>query len=385
MNTNKSKKKNAPTKKIIRSITVKSRVPSRNNAIKQIYNRDYYGTNLLPMTNIIQYIDANFNDYMSMKDQKTSLDLPAASFEDFFIVDEVLKRKENVADIDIQIIKQPNANLNKLLAYSLYYSEYKNWFKSKKMDISSLKNQSGKDLSRIDILLNNVKYNSVAENTNNTKTDKFNVELMNILSKFVVIDFDLINKIDIAICQNIINFITDLITLLISIKIAPEKLLITKAEKNVSINLTKSQQNIVYNFKTKFYITKDGGIYDPEFTCGDMELTFIIDLKKNTYKFSKFKCKYNADTCYQGDNSVSIQSNVSNQDNVTNEDNVANEENQGSSFLKYAIPAGLGVGIIATPYLLGALGGKNKKLKAKKLKTKRRKRKNKTRKKYFYR
>ena len=378
MNTNKSKKNIAPTKKIIRSITVKSRVPSRNNAIKQIYNRDYYGTNLLPMTNIIQYIDANFNDYMSMKDQKTSLDLPAASFEDFFIVDEVLKRKENVADIDIQIIKQPNANLNKLLAYSLYYSEYKNWFKSKKMDISSLKNQSGKDLSRIDILLNNVKYNSVAENTNNTKTDKFNVELMNILSKFVVIDFDLINKIDIAICQNIINFITDLITLLISIKIAPEKLLITKAEKNVSINLTKSQQNIVYNFKTKFYITKDGGIYDPEFTCGDMEFIFVIDLKKNTYNFSNFKCKYNADTCYQGDNSVSLQSNVSNQGNVSNV--IANEENQGNSFLMYGIPAGLGVGVIATPFLLAAFGGKNKKIKIK------RKQKNKTikRKKSFY-
>ena len=378
MNTNKSKKNIAPTKKIIRSITVKSRVPSRNNAIKQIYNRDYYGTNLLPMTNIIQYIDANFNDYMSMKDQKTSLDLPAASFEDFFIVDEVLKRKENVADIDIQIIKQPNANLNKLLAYSLYYSEYKNWFKSKKMDISSLKNQSGKDLSRIDILLNNVKYNSVNENTNNIKTDKFNVELMNILSKFVVIDFDLINKIDIAICQNIINFITDLITLLISIKIAPEKLLITKAEKNVSINLTKSQQNIVYNFKTKFYITKDGGIYDPEFTCGDMEFIFVIDLKKNTYNFSNFKCKYNADTCYQGDNSVSLQSNVSNQGNVSNV--IANEENQGNSFLMYGIPAGLGVGVIATPFLLAAFGGKNKKIKIK------RKQKNKTikRKKSFY-
>ena len=380
MNTNKSNKNIAPTKKIIRSITVKSRVPSRNNAIKQIYNRDYYGTNLLPMTNIIQYIDANFNDYMSMKDQKSALDLPAASFEDFFIVDEVLKRKEKVADIDIQIIKQPNANLNKLLAYSLYYSEYKNWFKSKKMDISSLKNQSGKDLSRIDILLNNVKYNSINENTNNIKTDKFNVELMNILSKFVVIDFDLIDKIDIAVCQNILNFITDLITLSINTKIAPEKLLITKAEKNVSINLTKSQQNIVYDFKTKFYITKDGGIYDPEFTCGDMEFIFVIDLKKNTYNFSKFKCKYNADTCYQGDNSVSLQSNVSNQGNVSNV--IANEENQGNSFLMYGIPAGLGVGIIATPFLLAAFGGKNKKIKRKS----KRKQKNKTRKrkKSFY-
>ena len=189
MNTNKSSKSNKisksskniiPPKKIIKSRTVKSRIPSRNNAIKQIYNRDYYGKALLPTTNIIQYIDTNFNDYMSMKEQKSQLDLPTASFEDFFIVDDILKRKENSADIDIQINKQPNVSLNKLLAYSLYYSEYKNWFNSpnKKMDVSLLKNQSGKDLSRIDILLNNVKYNSLGENINNMKTDKFNVELI---------------------------------------------------------------------------------------------------------------------------------------------------------------------------------------------------------------
>jgi len=377
MNTNKSNKNISPTKRRVKSRTVKSRIPTRNNAIKSNYNKDYYGKDLLPTTNIIQYIDKNFNVYMSIKEQKSELNLPAASFEDFFIVDDILKRKENVADIDIQINKQPNVSLNKLLAYSLYYSEYKNWFKLKKMDISSLKNQSGKDLSRIDILLNNVKYNSLDENTNSMKTDKFNVELMNILSKFVVIDFDLINKIDIAICQNILNFITDLITLLISTKIAPEKLLITKAEKSVSINLTKSQQNIIYNFKTKFYITKDGGIYDPEFTCGDMEFIFVIDLKKNSYKFSKLKCKYNTETCYQEEELESLQSNVPKPDNAA-----ANEEKQGTSYLMYGIPAGLGAGIIATPFLLAAFGGKIKN----KTRNKKRKRKNKTRKKkYFYR
>ena len=380
MNTTKSNKNIVPTKnKIIKLRTIKTRIPSRNNAIKKMYNRDYYGKDLLPITNIIQYIDANFNDYMSMKEQKTSLDLPSSSFEDFFIVDDILKRKENVANIDIQINKQPNVSLNKLLAYSLYYSEYKNWFNSpnKKMDVSSLKNQSGKDLSRIDIILNNVKYNSLDENTNSIKTDKFNIELMDILSKFSVIDLNLINIIDIVMCQNILNFITDLITLLISKKIDPEKLLITKAEKNVLITLTKSQQNIVYNFKTKFYITKDGGIYDPEFTCGDMEFIFLIDLKKNTYKFSKLKCKYNADTCYQGEDLGNLKSKP---------DNVANEDKKDSSkYLKYGIPIALGIGgIVASPFLLGALGGKNKKLKTKKLKHKKRKRIKQKTKKYFY-
>jgi hypothetical protein len=385
MNTNKSNKNITPTKKIIRSRTVKSRIPSRNNAIKKIYNRDYYGKDLLPITNIIQYIDLNFNVYMSIKQQKSELNLPPSSFEDFFIVDDILIRKENVADIDIQINKQPNVSLNKFLAYSLYYSEYKNWFNSpnKKMDISSLKNQSGKDLSRLGITINNKIYDSPIGDDNNIKTDHFNVTIMNILSTFSVIDFDLINKIDIVMCQNILNFSIDLITLLINKKTAPENIQITKVEKNATINLTKSQQNIIYNLKTKFYITKDRGIYNGDFTCGDLELSLLIDLKKNTYKFSKFKCKYNADICYQEEELGALQSNVSNPDNQSNTD-----KNDSSKYLRYGIPIALGIGgIVASPFLLGALGGKNKKLKTKKLKHKKRKRisKQKTKtKKYFY-
>jgi hypothetical protein len=381
MNTvTKKNKINAPTKKTVKTKTVKSRVPSRNNAIKQIYNKDYYGKKLLPITKIIQYIDTNFNDYMIMKDQKSAQDLPASSFEDFFIVDNVLTRKENIADIDIQINKQPNVSLNKLLAYSLYYSEYKNWFKTKKMDIALFKNQVGKDASRMDFMMNNKKFNFNNSDENSIKADKFNVELMNILSSFTVIDFNLISIIDIVMCQNILNFIMDLISLAVMKKFDPEKLLITQVEKDAVIILTNSQQNIVYNFKTKFYITKDGAIYDPEFTCGDMEFSFLIDFKKNTYKITKFKCKYNTETCYQGANlgSLPANQNVSNQ--VVNE--VAVDEDS-SNYVKY-IPVGLGLGgIAAIPYLLGALGGKNKKIK--KVKSKR-KTKNKTRKrkKSFY-
>jgi hypothetical protein len=381
MNTvTKKNKINVPTKKTVKTKTVKSRVPSRNNAIKQIYNKDYYGKKLLPITKIIQYIDTNFNDYMIMKDQKSAQDLPASSFEDFFIVDNVLTRKENIADIDIQINKQPNVSLNKLLAYSLYYSEYKNWFKTKKMDIALFKNQVGKDASRMDFMMNNKKFNFNNSDENSIKADKFNVELMNILSSFTVIDFNLISIIDIVMCQNILNFIMDLISLAVMKKFDPEKLLITQVEKDAIITLTNSQQNIVYNFKTKFYITKDGAIYDPEFTCGDMEFSFLIDFKKNTYKITKFKCKYNTETCYQGANLGSLPANPNISNEVVNE--VAVDEDS-SNYVKY-IPVGLGLGgIAAIPYLLGALGGKNKKIK--KVKSKR-KTKNKTRKrkKSFY-
>ena len=94
MNTNKSNKNIFQKKIKNKSRTIKSRIPSRNNAIKQIYNKDYYGKDFLPTTDIIEFINANFNDYMSMKEQKTAQDLPASSFEDFFIVDDNLKKKK---------------------------------------------------------------------------------------------------------------------------------------------------------------------------------------------------------------------------------------------------------------------------------------------------
>ena len=372
MNTAKNNKQ-----KIIRNRTVKSRVPTRNNAIKKIYNRDYYGKKLLPMTDIIQYINNNYNDYMVMKKQKDAQDLPPFSFEDFFIVNNVLTKKEDSANIDIQINKNPNASLNKLLAYSLYYSEYKNWFNSpnQNMDLASLKFQSGKDFSRIDLSINNKIYKSNTgdgENEgddNSLKTDKFNVKLMNILSSFSVISFDLINKFDIAMCQNMINFFTDLTTLLIIKKIAPEKFILTKAQKSIDINLTKSQQTVSYNFKANFWITKDGSIYNPEFTCAELDLIFLIDFKRNTYKFDKFKLNYNSAICYQDEEGSQV-----NTTNATNENNGNEKEKNKPNYFKYGIPIALGVGgIVAAPFLLGALGGKNKKMRFKKTKKNKRK------------
>lgn len=370
MSTTKSNKIVVPKKNTtIKSKTVKSKKPSRNNAIKHIYNKDYYGKDILPTTNIIQYIEANFNDYMIMKQQKDAINLPPSSFEDFFIVDDILKKKETKADIDIQINKNPNASLDKLLAHSLYYSEYKKWFNTKKMDTSLFKFQIGKDAARINLTINKSKFSFIEDENNSLKTDKLNIELINILSKFRVVDLDLINKIGIVTCQNTLNFITDLISLMIGKKLAPEKIIIRGADKNLEITLTKNQENMLYNFHTDFWITKDGGIVDGEFLCGGIDLSYLIDFKKNTYKITKFKCKYDADVCYQ----------TSDPQAASSASNAADVPKKYPNYLKYGIPIGLGVGaIVATPFLL-ALGGKNKKSKRKRNK----KRKSKTRK-YFY-
>ena len=389
MNTNKSNKNIAPTKKIIRSIsgkskTVKSRIPSRNNAIKSTYNKDYYGTKLLPMTNIINYINDNFNQFVIDKERRQNERKHEVDFDDFFIIDDILEKKEKKADINIIIKQNPNMSLKKLLAYTLYLKTF-SWFETGRMNISSFKSQIGKDVSRLSLKINNEDYivkHPPTGTLNYYKTaDDFNIKIMNILSTFSVIDFDLVNKIGILMCQNLFNFITQTISLMTMKKFQPEISVETGATKDILLNLTKNEQSMIINFKSLLSISYNGDL-DIRFTCGELEFTLLIDLKRNTYKFTKFILKYDIEKCNPESNNRPVSNNqpVSN-----NEDNVANEENQGSSFLKYAIPAGLGVGIIATPYLLGALGGKNKKLKAKKLKTKRRKRKNKTRKKYFYR
>ena len=73
----------SPVKKTVKTKTVKSRTPSRNNAIKETYIRNYYGKDTLPETNIIQYINTNFNDYMVMKEEKTKAGLKSSSFKGF--------------------------------------------------------------------------------------------------------------------------------------------------------------------------------------------------------------------------------------------------------------------------------------------------------------
>ena len=298
---------------------------------------------------------------MIKKQENDNMNLPSASFEDFFIVDDILKKPENIANItNLQINKNPQISLNKLLAYSLYYSEHSRWFDTKKMDMSLFKNQIGKDVGRTDIIINNEKYNANYEDSNHLKTDKYNINLMNILSKFSIIDLDLINKIGIITCQNIFNFISDLITILISSKLTPETAQITQAKKNILITLNKNEQFVIFNFNTKFWITKNKSIVDPEFTCGNMKYVFLIDFKKNTYKISQFDLKYDSNICYQSDNTPEQSDNAPTQNNK-----------KESHLLSIGLPLGLtSIATLATPFVLATLGGKTKKLKRKKGKRK---------------
>jgi len=363
MNTirNKTQKSNTPS----RNKTRKSNTPSRNNAIKSMYNKDYYGSDLLPLTNIINYINSNFNSFVIEKEEKQKLHVNEVDFADFFIVDDILNKAEKITNINIVIQKNPNMTLNKLLAYSIYLLSF-TWFKDGIMNISSFKYQIGKDISRTEVKINNEIY--VIPNTdygnNMIITDKFNIKIMDTISKFSIIDFDLVNKIGILMCQNLFNFITQTIILMITHKIEPETSFMTKANKNIQITLTKNEQYIVFNFNSILSITYNKEPY-LENTCGNIDFSFLIDLKKNIYKFTKFILNYDVEKCKPKDNDDENKANkqVKNIKNIKNKENTENTENNGTTdIIKYGIPMGiLATGLVGTPFLLAALGGKNNK------------------------
>ena len=155
MNTigNKTRKSSPPS----RNKTRKSNVPSRNNAIKSMYNKDYYGTELLPMTDILTYVNNNFADYLVYKERNLAETKYEVVVADFLIIDDIFKKQEKEAHINTIIKKNPNMSLKKMLAYSLY-TKSSSWFQNGIMNISSFKYQIGKDVSRTDIKINNEKY-----------------------------------------------------------------------------------------------------------------------------------------------------------------------------------------------------------------------------------
>jgi hypothetical protein len=277
-------------------------------------------------------------------------------------------------------------SLEKMIACILYDPK---WFPNGRLNIPSFKGEIGRDVPRTYIEINNEKYNVKEYDKEDTMqnykiADDFNLKIMNVLSTFGVIDFDLVNKIDILVQQSILNFIVDLIHSMITKKITPEPYaLILDPTKSISINLTKDEQSITAKLQSRRLLMSYNGEIPPGNTCGDVEFILLIDLKRNTYKFTKFILKYDNEKCNPDSDNQPDSDNVPVSDNQPENNN---EENQGNSLLKY-IPVGLGIGgIAATPFILGALGGKNKKLKTKKRKNKRRKKKNKTRKrrKSFY-
>ena len=140
-----------------------------------------------------------------------------------------------------------------------------------------------------------------------------------------------------------------LIIIKINEAVNPETCDVFRPSKSISITLTKDMQTVEFNFTSSLIISKDGNPMDPEYPCGEISFVFYVDLLKNTFGFSTFQLSYNINNCGPTSNTNT---------NNPEEESTSNKINVN---WKYALPAAIGTaGIIATPFIIAALGGKRK-------------------------
>jgi hypothetical protein len=139
------------------------------------------------------------------------------------------------------------------------------------------------------------------------------------------------------------NLITDLIVIKVNEIANPESSSVFRPEKNIIITLTERKQIIEYKFTTSLVISRNGEPMNPEYPCGSCSFTFYVDLLKDTFGFSSFQLSYDINKC------------------GPELEDAPTATKESSINWKYAVPAAIGAaGIIATPFIIAALGGKRR-------------------------
>ena len=365
------------------SITKKNKKNKKNKTNKykkklQVnnYTKKFKNTKLIPNTQILKYIKDNYKSYLLFKEESTKQDKNVIYLDDCFDFGNSLKSNEKIFTIETSIPSNPNMSLDKLISYSFYiktpyaFIDGSNNLTSEKFYLETLKYQMGKDIRRDNRTINSKEYNSeiyANEDLNNYNvTDMFYQNLITYYSKFSDnINFNILNKIALLSCQNMFNLITDLVSIKLNEILKPELNSVFRPIKSAIIQLSKDKKTMEYLFDSQLIISRDGEPIDPEYPCGNLLFHLLFDFEKNTYYFTKFKLDYNINKCgpdIDNNNYLSLNSQNMNGD----ENNNNNNNNTISSSLKYAIPVTLGIGgIVSTPFILGALGGKNKMIKNK--------------------
>ena len=331
--------------------TNKSKTRSNKSQKKfmSYYDKHFTNTDLIPATQITNYMKKNFPEFQ--KNPKEP---------DTFFNFEVIQREpgERKFSFDSPIDSKQGVSMDELIAYS-FYIKTKYAFTSKNEYLEILKNQMGKDISRGDRTINGIFYDGNEYFGQNKSNDQKADMLYKLLISFfqsngAIVDYNIINKIALLSCQNMYNFITDLVTVELSKILAPETNSVFQATKGEFIKILDEEKSMELAFKSQLVISRDvenGEFMDPEYPCGNVEFILYFDFTNNTFKFTTFKLDFDLDKCGP------------------------QEQGKGKSNidLKYAIPVSLGVGgLVATPFILGLLGGKkrNKRYKSRRRKNK---------------
>jgi len=338
-----------------------------NKSKKNYYIDNFLNTNLLPITPIISYINYNYKDF------KEEINTNQNEFNFFFDVPNDFI-KGNKVKINQLINKNKNMSVDKLLAYALYLKSGDFFSKTGNLDIELLKNQIGKDSTRINIFINYNHYKFVPKKgeieyaSNDEKADYFIIKIIEYLENLSEkIDYNLINKIGIICCQNLFNLIVDQLNITIMNALAPEMSAFMNGKKHIEITIIENAKLAKLFFSGNIVISYKENL-DPEYTCGSIDFILTIDLLQNNYFFERFYLEYDSKLCNPNVNPEEKDQEQGNQEQGNQEQGNQEQGNQEQAnkfnFDKYKnlIPVAAVTGaVIASPFLLGILGGKTKK------------------------
>lgn len=318
------------------------------------YSKVYKNTQLIPKTQIINYMFSGYKTFQNKKsDDKNSL-----SLEDCFIIDQKsLPIGSRRATIDLSLNMNPETSLDKLIAYCFYLKQpylFEKGNGENENSISIIKQQIGKDIKRSDMTINGKLFGSTYYRQFEENVEAADMFYQNIIDQFININHEnvnlnIVNKFALLSCQNIFNLITDLITIKLNEILSPETNSVFRPKKFTNIIINNNQMSMEFGFISKLIISRDGKPIDPEYPCGDIEFSLFIDILHNKYQLKSLKLSYDIDKCGpELDNSIFDETNKL--------------DNKTKLKTEYIIPVGIATaGIVATPFLLGALGGKRKK------------------------
>jgi len=330
-----------------------------------ITNPDYFykyfkNTHYIPKSSILIYMKDNYKKYSRLREKEGKYSL---GLDECFKFKEQIQKEGNKLDIKTSALGNINKMpLHKFISYIFYATMSSAFIKDKKFTTNEkfneiLKYQMGKDLERQKTSINDKIYDQEYFMKFNSEkylvADDFYGILINVFSKVdSEINYNTINIIMLLMCQNVFNFIGDLITIKINDLLKPENSSIYRAKKTSKITILKNKQTMDFDFESQLIISKNGNL-DPEYPCGTLSYMFSVDLLNNTYSLPKFNLSYDLDKCGPEEQ---------NMDNGQQNGEGEGEQNK-KPYLNpaYAIPAGIGLaGVVATPFLLGALGGSQK-------------------------
>jgi hypothetical protein len=354
-------------------INQRNKTARRKDTQVSYYNKNFKNSPLLPYTNILAYMKTKFNEYSVLKNKLESEgNYKIITLDDCFDLKDKFKIGEREYTFDSPIDGNHDMPLDKLIAYSFYIKSSSMFIDKNKLEfLKLLKYQIGKDVRRHDRTINGKEYNmslySDQSKTNYVVTDIFYQTLIDTFYNANAnkeIDYDIVNKMGLLSCQNMYGLITDLITVKLSEITHPEVNSVFRPDKSETIIINNEQTTIEYFFKSQIIMSRDGEGMDPEYPCGTLEFKLLFDLKANIFKFTLFKLSYNINKCGPE---------IVNQGNNQGQGQGQEPEAKKDSLVKweYALPAGVGAaGLVATPFLLAAFGGKIKRTPRKIKKTK---------------